>query len=151
MLTVDYLKDVGWCLYFLFLSLCKSPPVLKVPASSFMATLSTAGDYFEPHLSAALHKLLMRPCQTDVELPTFDLESVRVTGRGGWGGKLQPYSRAHVGAAPDGGETSKSVGFRRRFHSPHSVGVCFPSFLFERELLAISHHKHRAFFCSPFL
>lgn len=27
---------------------------------------STAGNYFGPHLSAALHKAIMRPCQADV-------------------------------------------------------------------------------------
>lgn len=73
-----------------------------------MVTLSTAGKYFEPCLSAALHKLLMRPSQTDVGLPTFDLESIRVKvgGPGERNSSLTPSGAPAGAAAPDGGETS---------------------------------------------
>lgn len=37
-----------------------------IPAPSFTPSVSMAGNYFGPHLSAALHKVVMRLCQTDV-------------------------------------------------------------------------------------
>ena len=53
---------------FFFFYPCTNTPILKkIPAPSFTPSVSTAGNYFEPRLSAALHKVIMRPRQTDVD------------------------------------------------------------------------------------
>ena len=48
-------------------------PILKKIPASYFTPVSTAGNYFEPHLSAALHKVIMRLCQTDMDCSCLHL------------------------------------------------------------------------------
>lgn len=50
-----------------------TPILKKIPAPYFTPSVSTAGNYFEPHLSAALHKVIMSLCQTDMDCSCLHL------------------------------------------------------------------------------
>lgn len=60
-------------------SIFENPLYREPPPVPFASPGSASGSYFEPHLSAALHKVVMKPGL----MPTSDLELARVIGVAG--------------------------------------------------------------------